>query len=483
MKSLQDLLYRVPIIEVFGSTNQQVSQICQDSRLVHPKDVFVAVKGEHTDGHQHISAALNAGASVIVCEYIPADILPETTYVRVSDSARSLAVLAANFYENPAQKLKIIGVTGTNGKTTVATILHQLMLELGVGAGLVSTVCIKINEQKLPASHTTPDALQLHYYFNEMLIAGCSYCFMEVSSHALVQQRTAGIPFTGALFTNITHDHLDYHQTFQQYIGAKQLLFNGLSKGSFAITNIDDKNGLIMVQNTGARVLKYALHRPADYTAKIIEKLLHGLHLYLDGKDSWFKLTGTFNAYNLLCAYATACELGFNKDEILLGLSKVTGAPGRFQIHISPNNRIGIVDYAHTPDALQNVLETIKELNHHNGKIIVVVGCGGDRDNEKRPKMGKIASYFADLAIFTSDNPRSEPADKILQMMLTGVPYAQKSKVQLIENRKSAIETAVTLAEPNDIILVAGKGHETYQEVQRTKYPFDDFKIIQEILK
>lgn len=479
---LQQLLEKVEQKQTVGSTEIEIKDFFFDSRNISPETLFVAVKGTQVDGHQFIEKAIAQGASAIVCEQLPQKIQETITYVLVPNSQEALARIAANYFGNPAQKLTIIGITGTNGKTSVATLLHSLFQKLGFMVGLVSTIRYMVGNEVFPASHTTPDPKQLHSIFAQMVEIGCDYCFMEVSSHALVQQRTTAIPFRVAVFTNITHDHLDYHGTFAEYIKAKKLLFDKLDKDAHALINTDDKHAKVMVQNSQAQVKSFALKRIADYRARILENTFEGLQLQVDDREVWVRLVGRFNAYNLLAAYGVALELGFEPEEVLQKLSQLGGAEGRFEsIRAEKTGKTAIVDYAHTPDALKNVLETIKDVNqnHLQGQIITVVGCGGNRDVEKRPKMAKIAADFSDKVILTSDNPRNEEPQSIIDQMEKGISLEQKFKVMQIENRKEAIKVAVQLAQPQDIILIAGKGHETYQEVKGVRHPFDDRKEVQ----
>ena len=484
MISLQDILYRVPIVEMNGDTSIQVSGVAFDSRKVESGGLFVAIRGTQVDGHDYIEKALERGAVAVVCEAYPQAPAPGITWVRVKDSSLALSWLAANFYGNPAQELKIVGVTGTNGKTTCTTLLHDLTTALGYPAGLLSTVEVRIGKEVVPATHTTPDALAIQRHFRNMVDAGCEFCFMEVSSHALVQNRVTGIPFAGGVFTNLTQDHLDYHKTFAEYLQAKKLLFDGLPSGAFALTNPDDRNGMVMLQNSKARHITYALKKPADYKAKIIENTFQGLLLDVNGTEVWFRMIGSFNAYNLLAAYAVAVELGMDSEEVLLELSKIEGVNGRFQTLRAPELGLtAVVDYAHTPDALKNVLDTIQDINQTEGRVITLVGCGGDRDKGKRPLMGRIAAERSDQVIITSDNPRSEEPAAIIREIETGVPISLKRKVLTIENRREAIAAACRLAQNKDIILVAGKGHETYQEINGVKHPFDDRLVLLENFK
>jgi UDP-N-acetylmuramoyl-L-alanyl-D-glutamate--2,6-diaminopimelate ligase len=483
MVLLKDILYKVSLISVAGDTNKTISSVCFDSRAVQQGSLFIATKGTQVDGHAYIEKSIDAGAIAIVCEVIPEKKREGITYVEVNNAHLALGIIAANFYGNPSSKLKLVGVTGTNGKTTAVTLLHQLFQKLGYNTGMLSTVENKINDKIIPSTHTTPDAITLNQLLNQMLEAGCTHCFMEVSSHALIQHRTAGLKFVGGLFTNITHDHLDYHKTFEEYIKAKKLFFDGLSSSSFALVNIDDKRGMVMMQNTKAKKNTFALRTQADFKAKIKSNTFQGLELEIDNKDVWFKLIGSFNAYNLLGVYGIAVLLEEDKDEVLTQLSNLHSARGRFDQVLSDTNITAIVDYAHTPDALKNVLDTINDLRQGVEKIITVVGCGGNRDATKRPIMADIACKLSDKVIITSDNPRNEEPESIIAEMQKGVSLTNQKKTLTILDRKEAIKIACTLANPNDIILVAGKGHETYQEIKGVKYPFDDKLIVKEMFQ
>lgn len=478
MEFLQDILYKVPLTEVRGSTAMNIPDFHFDSRKVQTGDLFIAIKGTLSDGHQYIPQALQSGAAAVVCETIPEDADPAITWICVKDASIALAAIAANFYHQPAQELQIIGITGTNGKTTTATLLYELATDLGYPAGLISTVTIRINHTTVEATHTTPDAKSLHALFAQMREAGCRFCFMEVSSHALVQNRVWGVPFTGAVFTNITHDHLDYHGTFQAYIQAKQILFNELSSTAFALTNADDRNGTIMTQNSRARKLTFSMKRMADYQGRLLDNTPEGLQIQLNGNEIWSCLRGTFNAQNLLAVYGVAMELDLPQTEVLVSLSKLEGVNGRFQTFRFVGEITAVVDYAHTPDALKNILENVRQMNQHNGRVFVVVGCGGNRDQSKRPEMARIAADLADQVLLTSDNPRFEDPEEIIRQMDAGVPVSQRKKVLRITNRTEAIRTACSMASAHDIIVVAGKGHETYQEIQGIKHPFDDREIL-----
>lgn len=472
--TLQDLLYKCNITRIAGNTDVLIDEIVFDSRKAAKGKVFVAIPGTLTDGHRFIEQTINQGISAIVCEVLPETLDPEVVYVQVSNSARSLALMAINFYDNPAAKMSVIGVTGTNGKTTVASLLYTLFTNAGFKVGLLSTVINKIGILEMPAIHTTPDALELNRLLADMVTHGCSHCFMEVSSHAIVQQRVADIAFAGGIFTNLTHDHLDFHHTFDAYLQAKKTFFDLLDRKAFALTNIDDRNGKVMVQNTRARVFTYAVKRPADYQGKILENQFEGLKMLINGKEIWCSLVGIFNAYNLLAIFATARLSGLSEEEALVHLSALTPVHGRFEYVRSPEGILAIVDYAHTPDALKNVLETINNIVQGSGKVITVVGAGGDRDRSKRPEMAKIASRLSSITILTSDNPRSEKPTDILKDMVDGVEKDRTRNTLQIVDRHEAIKTACTLAVPGDVVLVAGKGHETYQEVMGVKSHFDD---------
>ncbi len=482
MKSLRDILFGVSITKVSGSTDLKIDQISFDSRQVNPGTAFIAVRGTLTDGHEYISKAIEKGASAIICEEFPSNLQEEACYVQTDNSARALGILAANFYDNPSSKLKLVGITGTNGKTTIATLLFKLFRELGYKAGLISTVQNHINDRVVPSTHTTPDPIALNQLFKEMVENGCDYCFMEVSSHAVAQYRIEGLEFAGGVFSNLTHDHLDFHKTFDAYLKAKKGFFDSLNKSSFALTNVDDKNGNVMLQNTKAHKKTYGLKNMADFKGKIIENNFSGLLLDIDGQEVWFKLVGSFNAYNLLAVYGASMLLEQDKFKVLTTLSRLSGAEGRFDYVTSPNGIIGIVDYAHTPDAVQNVLSTIQNIRKGNEQVITILGCGGDRDKTKRPIMAQVACDWSDKVILTSDNPRSEDPNQILKDMEAGVMPNNKKKTLIIENRKEAIRTACHLAKGGDIILLAGKGHEKYQEINGVKHPFDDKQILAEQL-
>jgi len=479
---LRDILYKAAIEVVKGPTDIAIAKIDFDSRYVGTGDVFVAIKGTLSDGHDYIEKAISLGAIAIVCETIPEAITEGITYIGVAKASSALAYMASNYYGNPSASLKLVGITGTNGKTTIATLLYQLFRNAGFSAGLLSTVKIMVNDKEYPATHTTPDSLTINKYLKEMVANGAEYCFMEVSSHGIHQHRTEGLHFVGGVFTNLSHDHLDYHPTFAEYRDVKKSFFDNLPKSAFAVVNADDKNGLVMLQNTVAKKLTYALKTYADYRAQILENQLSGLLLKINGEEVWVKLIGTFNAYNLLAIYATAVNLGLDEREALRLLSELESVSGRFQFIVSETNVTAIVDYAHTPDALENVLSTIGAIRTRNEQLITVVGCGGDRDTTKRPIMAHIASSMSDRAIFTSDNPRSEVPEVIIEDMEKGVEPQNYKKTVAVVDRKQAIKIACQLARPNDIILIAGKGHETYQEIKGVKYDFDDMKTVKEIL-
>jgi UDP-N-acetylmuramoyl-L-alanyl-D-glutamate--2,6-diaminopimelate ligase len=480
---LKEILYKVALEVVHGSTDVAVNNIHFDSRKIESNDAFVAIRGSVSNGHEFIDKAISLGASAIICDTLPTDLLPQITYVKVKDTNAALAYLATNFYDNPSQKLQLVGITGTNGKTTIASLLYQLFKKAGFKVGLLSTVKILVDEVEYKATHTTPDSLTINYYLDKMAEAGCEYCFMEVSSHGIHQKRTEGLQFVGGVFTNLSHDHLDYHPTFAEYRDVKKSFFDNLPKNAFALSNIDDKNGAVMMQNTKARKLSYALKTYADYKAIIIENQLSGLLLKINEQEVWVRLIGTFNAYNLLAIYGVAIELGIEKLEVLRLLSELESVSGRFQFIVSEKNITAIVDYAHTPDALENVLSTINDIRTRNEQLITIVGCGGDRDKTKRPIMANIASEMSDKAILTSDNPRTENPETIIAEMEAGITPINYKKYMSITDRKQAIKTACQLAEPNDIILIAGKGHETYQEINGVRHDFDDMQIVKEILE
>ena len=482
MITLKDILYKVSLEKVVGNTAVAFRELQFDSRKVGLDDVFIAIKGTQSDGHQFIKKAIDQGALAVVCQQIPKEIINGITYLQVQDTQQALAIMASHFYGNPSAELQLVGVTGTNGKTTIATLLYTLFKSAGYKVGLLSTIKVIIGTTEHAATHTTPDSLAINKYLRQMVDAGVAYCFMEVSSHGIDQKRTEGLHFAGGIFTNLSHDHLDYHTSFKQYRDVKKSFFDGLPKTAFALTNADDKNGPVMLQNTKARKYTYALKTIADYKAQILENQLQGLLLKINNQELWVKLIGNFNAYNLLAIYATAEQLGLEELEILQLLSTLESVDGRFQYLVSEGKITAIIDYAHTPDALKNVLETINTIRSGNEQLITVVGCGGDRDVEKRPKMGAIAAQLSTKVIFTSDNPRSENPDTIIQHIEAGVPPQHYKKTIAISDRKQAIKTACQMANEHDIILVAGKGHETYQEIQGVRSEFDDRKTISELL-
>lgn len=477
---LSEILYKISLQAVSGKTDIEINKIVFDSRQVEKDSLFVAIGGTQVDGHQFISKAIELGASAILCEHLPESLNKEITYIQVENSARAMGFAAANFYQHPSKKLKLVGVTGTNGKTSIATLLFRLFRRLGYRCGLLSTVQNQIDDDIIPSTHTTPDSVKINELLADMYKKGVSYCFMEVSSHSVVQERIAGLQFVGGIFTNITHDHLDFHGTFDNYLKAKKGFFDQMPASAFALVNTDDKNGKIMLQNTAARKETYSLKNIGTFKGKVLACSLFGLQMEIDNKEVWFKLIGSFNAYNLLGVYGAAVLLGEDSDEILMQLSDIQPPAGRFEQVVSKKNIVGIVDYAHTPDALKNVLETIVDLREGNQQIITVVGCGGNRDATKRPIMAEIACKMSDKVILTSDNPRNEDPMDILEQMQKGVPPLHFKKTQTIEDRHEAILAAVKMAKSEDIILVAGKGHETYQEVKGIKHHFDDKEVLKE---
>jgi UDP-N-acetylmuramoyl-L-alanyl-D-glutamate--2,6-diaminopimelate ligase len=484
MAQLQEILYKVSIRSIRGGRDKSINALQTDSRLARPGTLFIALKGTHMDGHRFIPDVIAAGATVIVCEDLPGTLQDNVTYVQVEDSASAAGIIAHNFYGQPSEHLKLVGVTGTNGKTTIATLLYKLFSVLGHKSGLLSTVENRIADRVAPATHTTPDPLHLNALLKEMVDEGCTYAFMETSSHAIHQRRIAGLRYVGGIFSNITHDHLDYHKTFDEYIRVKKSFFDNLPSDAFAISNADDKRGLVMLQNTNARKYFYSLKTMAEFKGKILENNLTGLVMTINDQEVHFRLIGEFNAYNLLAVYGAAICLGQERAEVLRSLSTLSGAEGRFDYIVSPKEKIiGIVDYAHTPDALINVLVTIRKLRKGHEKIITVVGAGGDRDKTKRPLMGAAACEYSDKVIFTSDNPRSEDPEQIIRDVEAGLNTAAKRKYISITDRREAIRTALNLAGPEDILLVAGKGHEKYQEIKGVKYPFDDKKVLLEFFE
>ncbi len=483
MAELKDILYKVTINAVVGSTSINVNAIHFDSRQVKKGDVFVAIKGTMVDGHDYIDKAVSLGALAVVCEVLPSEIHNGITYIEVENTSSALAYMASNYYENPSGNLRLVGVTGTNGKTTVTTLLYQLFKNAGYKVGLLSTVKIMVDTKEYKATHTTPDSLTINKYLKLMNDVGVEFCFMEVSSHGIHQKRTEGLQFEGGVFTNLSHDHLDYHASFAEYRDVKKSFFDHLPKQAFALVNIDDKNGLVMLQNTKAKKNTYALKTYADYKVQVLENEFSGLLLKLNESELWTRLIGNFNAYNVAAIYGTAELLGLEKVEILRLISELESVSGRFQYLISDEKITAIVDYAHTPDALKNVLETINSIRTQNEDLITVVGCGGDRDKAKRPKMGHIASALSNKVIFTSDNPRSETPEAIIEDIEKGVEPQNFKKIVSISDRKQAIKTACQMASSKDIILIAGKGHETYQEIKGERFDFDDYQIVQECLK
>ncbi len=472
---LFSLLTEVAVLAQHGPPDVPVSGLTLDSRQAGPGLLFCALRGTATDGHQFIGKAVSLGAAVVVCEELPTDLNPATTYVQVADSAAALGPIASAFYGHPSRQLQLVGITGTNGKTTCATLLHKLLRELGYHCGLLSTVQNQIDETVVPSTHTTPDAIRLNELLARMVAAGCTHACMEVSSHAVAQHRIGGLRFAGGVFTNLTHDHLDYHGTFDNYLKAKKGFFDALPKTAFALTNADDKRGPVMLQNTAARRATYSLRTAATFRARLVDNELHGLHLDIEGREVQFRLIGIFNAYNLLAVYGAAVLLGEDPTEALTILSGLTTAPGRFEpVTVSGSAIIGLVDYAHTPDALENVLQTLHQTRRPEQRIITVVGCGGNRDAGKRPIMARLAAQLSDQAILTADNPRDEDPLEILRQMQAGLTPPADAHVQLIADRRQAIRAAVNLARPGDLVLVAGKGHETYQEIKGVKNPFDD---------
>ena len=483
MKPLKDILYKVTINAVVGSTSVKVNKIEFDSRKVESNDVFIALVGTISDGHDYISKAINDGAKAIICQVIPNNLVDNVTYIEVENSNKALAFMAANYYDNPSENLKLVGTTGTNGKTTVSSLLYQLFKRAGYKVGLLSTVKIMVDDKEYKATHTTPDSLTINKYLQQMNDEGVEFCFMEVSSHGIHQSRTEGLQFSGGIFTNLSHDHLDYHNSFAEYRDVKKAFFDGLPKTAFCLVNTDDKNGLVMMQNTNAKKCTYALKTYADYRAQILENQFGGLLLKLNDNEVWTKLIGNFNAYNLLAIYATSELLGLENEESLRYISELESVSGRFEYFVSKEKITAIVDYAHTPDALKNVLETINSIRTKNEELITVVGCGGDRDVDKRPKMGHIASALSTKVIFTSDNPRTEEPQSIIDAIEAGVAPQNFKKIVSILDRKQAIRSACQMAQPNDIILIAGKGHENYQEINGKRNDFDDYKIVGELLK
>ncbi len=483
LRKLEDILRKCNVLEISGKADRLEGKVVFDSRKVEIGDLFVAVKGTVTDGHDYISSALEQGANFIVCEELPEPVSEEVTYVKVVNSAAALGIIASNFYGNPSKDLKVVGVTGTNGKTTIASLLYEITMSLGYMAGLFSTIKVRFNDKELPATHTTPDPVRLQSVFRQMLDDGVEYVFMEVSSHAIHQERISGIQFSGGIFTNLSHDHLDYHGTFKNYLEVKKKFFDELPEDAFALVNIDDRNGKVMVQNTKAKTSTYSLRTMADYRAKVVESHLEGNLLSVNGNELWTRLPGLFNAYNCLAVYGAGILLGFKKEELLMTISEQRSVEGRFEIIRSESGVTGIVDYAHTPDALANVLQTINEIRNGKRRLITIVGAGGDRDRTKRPLMARIAAEKSDRVILTSDNPRNEDPEKIIGDMKDGLDPVLMKKIISITSREEAIKTACSFAEEDDIILVAGKGHETYQEIKGKRHHFDDREKLRQYLK
>lgn len=478
---VRELLNGTKYVFFSGDENIEISSLTYDSRKVAENSCFFAVKGVQSDGHAFIDIAIEKGARLIICQELPLTLKDGVSYAVVEDTNIAMATIASSFYSNPSRKLKVVGVTGTNGKTTIATLLYNLVRRMGYKAGLISTIVYKVNDKEIPSTHTTPDSIRLNEMMNQMVLEGCQYCFMECSSHAIVQNRILGIDFDGALFTNLTHDHLDYHKTFAEYIRAKKIFFDNLSSHAFALVNRDDKNGEVMLQNTRAHKYTLSLRSLADFNCKIVETDFDGMCLNIDGQEMWIRMLGKFNAYNLLTIYGAAVLLGFERTEVLRVLSTLTAVSGRFEMIQAKDKTTAIVDYAHTPDALENVIQTINEIRKSPQRLIVVCGCGGDRDKTKRPEMAAIAVKYADTAIFTSDNPRTEDPEQILRDMEAGVEAGQR--YLKITDRKEAIRTAILIAQPKDIILVAGKGHEDYQIIGQTKHHFDDRECCREFFE
>ncbi len=483
MKYLTHILQNIVPLETKGSVVLAIKSLALDSRKVSESTLFFALRGTQVDGHEYIQKAIQKGAVAIVCEEFPENLQNDIAYIRVQNTSQILGIAASNFYDNPSQKLKLVGITGTNGKTTTATLLFNLFKSLGYKTGLLSTILYQVDNVSVEATHTTPDAIRINELLNQMVEAGCAFAFMEVSSHAIAQERISGLTFAGGVFTNLTHDHLDYHLTFKEYLNAKKKFFDQLPTSAFALSNADDKNGKVMLQNTRASKHFYSLKTLAEFKGRIIENHFDGIQMNINNKELFALLPGIFNAYNILAVYGTAVLLHQEEEEILTGISQLRGAEGRFETLQSESGITAFIDYAHSPDALENVLKTINSLRTFNEKLITVVGAGGDRDRTKRPKMAKIVSTLSDTIILTSDNPRTEDPEQIIAEMLVGIDPAKKNKTMLIINRKEAIKTAFNLANPGDLILIAGKGHEKYQEVNGVRHPFDDKKVIMELFE
>ncbi|HNU78514.1 MAG TPA: UDP-N-acetylmuramoyl-L-alanyl-D-glutamate--2,6-diaminopimelate ligase [Prolixibacteraceae bacterium] len=481
MKRWSDIDPGHGILEIKGNAEMALQGIAFDSRKVAPGFLFVAQKGIHTDGHLYIASAIERGASAVVCEELPSSLPENVLFIKVDNADEMLGDLASAWYDHPSRKIKVIGITGTNGKTSIATLSYRLFSRLGYQAGLISTISTIVGQKTETATHTTPDALKIHSLLNEMVLQGCDYCFMEVSSHAVVQYRISGIHFAGGIFTNLTHDHLDYHKTFDQYLKAKKGFFDRLPSTAFALINMDDKNGPVMLQNCRGAHRTYSVRTMADFRCRVLETHFEGMLITIDGQEVWTHLVGKFNASNLLAVYATALLTGQEREEVLQEISELTAVQGRFDALRSLDGKLAIVDYAHTPDALKNVLFAIAEIRTGNEKVITVVGAGGDRDRTKRPEMAREAVLASDRVILTSDNPRTEDPETIIREMETGIDKTHRNKAISITNRREAIKTACLMAAPGDIILVAGKGHENYQEIMGIKYHFDDKEVIREI--
>ena len=481
MRKLKEILYKVAIEGISGSTDVDVNLISIDSRNIKPGNMYVAIKGAKVDGHNFIDQSIDLGAQSIICEVLPKTLAEGVVFIKVDDAREALAWLAANFYDNPSSQLQLIGITGTNGKTSIAKLLFDLFKNKKLNAGLISTVAIQYSNREFKATHTTPDPLTINRHLSDMVEQGVEYCFMEVSSHGIDQKRVTGLQFQGAVFSNLTHDHLDYHSTFKAYRDSKKMLFDRLTNTAFALVNSDDKNAKVMVQNCKAKIYTYALHRYADYSAQVLESQFKGMLLKINDKEIWTQILGEFNAYNILAVFATTQLLGHDEWDSLKSISQLKNVPGRFQTFESPSKIMVVVDYAHTPDALRNVLTTINKIRTQNENLITVVGCGGNRDQEKRPMIGAIAAEFSTKVLFTSDNPRDEDPESIIEQMCEGVDPVYFKKTMSITHRNEAIKVAYQLSKPGDVVLIAGKGHENYQEVKGEKFPFDDYKIAQEI--
>jgi len=479
LKALKEILQSVEVTKIVGNDDRYISNLNLDSRQITDNGMFFAIKGTLTDGHRFIDSAISNGAVVIICEELPNELNESICYIKLVDIRKKMAVISSNFYDNPSRKLKLIGVTGTNGKTTIATLLYRLTMKIGKKAGLLSTVENKIVNETIKATHTTPDVININRLLSEMVLAGCEYAFMEVSSHSLDQERVTNLDFDGAIFTNITHDHLDYHKTFINYINAKKKFFDNLKPEAFALTNIDDTNGKVMIQNSKSKIKSYSLQQMADYKGRILQNSLLGLQMKINDKEAYFKLTGKFNAYNILAVYGTMILSGIDEDEVLVKMTELEPVDGRFDIIQNKEKGLfAIIDYAHTPDALENVLKTVNLSKDKNAKLITVFGAGGNRDKTKRPIMGKIATRLSEMIIITSDNPRDEKPEEIIKDISDGIEEKNKEKVLEIEDREQAIKTALMLAKRGDVIVIAGKGHETYQEIKGKKSHFSDKEIV-----